>query len=119
MTCKGVFLDNFILYTIGISLSIFVIYFIGIMKAPYNPQIVKNEHFECGLPASSATPKRANFGFFIFAILFIIVDMSGLFFTLIVFADNLHAQLIASIFALILAVSMSIAMKEYKNVKDI
>ena len=89
------------------------------MNAPYDPQTVKNDHFECGLPVSSATPKRANFGFFIFAILFIIADMSGLFFTLVVFADNLHAQLIASIFALILAVSMSIAMREYNSVKDI
>ena len=112
-------MNDFVLYAIGISVSIFIIYFIGVMKAPYDPQTVKNDHFECGLPVSSATPKRANFGFFIFAILFIIADMSGLFFTLVVFADNLHAQLIASIFALILAVSMSIAMREYNSVKDI
>ena len=112
-------MNDFVLYAIGISVSIFIIYFIGVMKAPYDPQTVKNDHFECGLPVNSATPKRANFGFFIFAILFIIADMSGLFFTLVVFADNLHAQLIASIFALILAVSMSIAMREYNSVKDI
>ena len=112
-------MNDFVLYAIGISVSIFIIYFIGVMNAPYDPQTVKNDHFECGLPVSSATPKRANFGFFIFAILFIIADMSGLFFTLVVFADNLHAQLIASIFALILAVSMSIAMREYNSVKDI
>ena len=112
-------MDNFILYTIGISVSIFIIYFSGILKAPYDPQAVKNDHFECGLPVSSATPKRANFGFFIFAILFIIADMSGLFFTLVVFADNFHTQIIASIFALVLAVSMSIAMREYNNAKDI
>ncbi len=107
-------IETFIIYSIGIMFSVFTIYFIGVLLAPFAPDSIKNEHFECGLPASSSTPKRANFGFFMFAIMFIVADMTGLFFTLFVYADNLHAQIIATVFALIMALVIGISMKESK-----
>ena len=87
--------------------------------APYAPDSIKNSHFECGLPASSSTPKKANFGFFMFAIMFIVADMTGLFFSLFVYAHDIHSQTIASIFALIMAIALIIAMKEYKYAQNI
>jgi NADH-quinone oxidoreductase subunit A len=81
--------------------------------APYAPDKIKNSHFECGLPAGSSNPKKANFGFFMFAIMFIIADMSGLFFSLFVYANDTHAQTIAALFALIIALVITIAMREF------
>ena len=95
--------------------TVFVLYFIGILLAPYAPSKIKNEHFECGLPASSSQPKKANFSFFMFAIMFIIADMTGLFLTLFIYATTLHAQIIAIIFATIMAIAITLAMKEYTD----
>lgn len=92
---------------------------LGILIAPYAPDPIKNAHFECGLPASSSTPKKANFGFFMFAIMFIVADMTGLFFSLFVYAQDSHAQTIAAVFALIIALALVIAMKEYKYAQNI
>lgn len=103
----------------GISFGVFFIYFVGILVAPYSPNKIKNEHFECGLPPSSSQPKKANFGFFMFAIMFIVADMTGLFFTLFVYASSLHSQIIAIVFALIMAVAIGIAMKEFGYVENI
>ena len=111
-------MDNFFLYFIVATLAIFLIYFIGISIAPYKPEKVKSEHFECGLPPSSELPKRANFGFFVYAIIFVVVDMAGLFFTLFVFSNDAHSYKIASIFALILALGVSVAMKEFRYAEN-
>ena len=49
-----------------------------------------------------------------FAIMFIIADMTGLFFSLFVYANDVHSQLIAIVFALIIAFAITVAMKESK-----
>lgn len=50
-----------------------------------------------------------------FAIMFIIADMTGLFFSLFVYAKDIHSQIIAAVFAIIIALAITIAMKEYNN----
>ena len=64
-------------------------------------------------------PRRANFGFFMFAIMFIVADMTGLFITLFVYANTLHSQIIAIAFSVIMALAIALAMKEFNNVKNI
>ncbi len=109
-------IETFFLYALFVTLGVFLLYFLGVALAPYAPSRVKNEHFECGLPASSSTPKKANFGFFVYAIMFIVADMTGLFFSLFVFALDKHASLMASLFALIIALALTLAMHElYKQ----
>jgi len=112
-------METFIIYAIGIASGIFILYFVGILIAPYAPETIKSEHFECGLPSSSSRPKKANFGFFMFAIMFIVADMTGLFFTLFVYADDVHSQTIAALFALIMALAITLSMKEYNRVEGI
>ncbi len=112
-------METFIMYALGIGLSVFFLYFVGILIAPYSPNQIKNEHFECGLPASSSTPKKANFGFFMFAIMFIVADMTGLFFTLFVYAHDIHSQFIAAIFAVIIGFAVTFSMKEYNYAQSI
>jgi NADH-quinone oxidoreductase subunit A len=111
-------METFLIYTAGVALAVFLLYFAGIALAPYAPSAVKNEHFECGLPASSSVPKKANFGFFVYAIMFIVADMTGLFFTLFVYTDTKHASMIAALFAVIMAVVITIAMKEHRYAED-
>jgi NADH-quinone oxidoreductase subunit A len=111
-------MDSFFLYFFIASIGVFIIYFIGISLAPYKPDPIKSEHFECGLPPSSQQPKRANFGFFVYAIMFVVVDMAGLFFTLFVYTETPHSYKIASLFALILAVGVTVAMKEHKYAEN-
>ncbi|KIM06989.1 MAG: NADH:ubiquinone oxidoreductase subunit A [Sulfurovum sp. FS08-3] len=112
-------MENFILYALGLLGGIFTLYLIGILAAPYAPDSIKNDHFECGLPPSSATPKKANFGFFVFAIMFVVADMSGLFVTLFVYSTSVHTQVVAAAFAVILAMAIAIAMKEYYRDQNI
>ena len=111
-------METFLIYTAGVALAVFLLYFAGIALAPYAPSTVKNEHFECGLPASSSVPKKANFGFFVYAIMFIVADMTGLFFTLFVYTDTKHASMIAALFAVIMAVAITVAMKEHRYAED-
>jgi len=111
-------METFFIYAASVTLAVFLLYFVGIALAPYAPGGVKNEHFECGLPASSSVPKKANFGFFVYAIMFIVADMTGLFFTLFVYADTKHASMIAAIFALVMALAITIAMKEHRYAEN-
>ena len=112
-------METFIIYAIGITITILSLYAFGVLLAPYSPDAIKNSHFECGLPASGSTPKKANFGFFMFAIMFIIADMTGLFFSLFVYAHDSRSQTIAAVFALIIALALIIAMKEYNHAQNI
>jgi len=111
-------MGTFLIYAAGVTCGVFLLYFLGVALAPYRPGAVKEEHFECGLPASSSVPKKANFGFFVYAIMFIVADMTGLFFTLFVYSESKHSSLIASLFALIMAVAITIAMKEHKYAEN-
>jgi len=111
-------METFLIYAASVTLAVFLLYFLGVALAPYAPDSVKNDHFECGLPASSETPKKANFGFFVYAIMFIVADMTGLFFALFVYADTRHGNLIASLFALIVAAAILIATKELHHAEN-
>ena len=110
----GVFtmIETFFIYAAEVSAAVFLLYFLGVALAPYAPSSIKNEHFECGLPASAATPKKANFGFFVYAIMFIVADMTVLFVTLFVYGKDPHALTMASLFVLIMAFAIFFSMRE-------
>jgi len=105
-------------FAAGMLLGVILLYLIGIAVAPLNPTEIKNDHFECGLPPSSEVPMKANFGYFIFAIAFIVFDMAGLFFSLFVFADSTDALNWAMVFGILLFAAITISMKEYRNAKS-
>jgi len=111
-------METFLIYAASVTLGVFLIYFLGVALAPYAPSAVKDDHFECGLPAASSVPKKANFGFFVYAIMFIVADMTGLFFTLFVYSESRHSSMMASLFAVILAVAITVAMKEHNYAEN-
>ena len=102
-------MDTVFLYAIGLAIAVFLLYFLGISLAPYRPDTIKNDHFECGLPASSSQPRRANFGFFVYAVFFIVADMTGLFFTLFVQSEGGRIPIVAALFALLTAGAIALA----------
>jgi NADH-quinone oxidoreductase subunit A len=108
-------MDTILIFGVGIVIGVLVLYFIGISVAPFEPNEIKNDHFECGLPPSSEVPMKANFSYFIFAIAFIVFDMAGLFFSLFVFSDSKTAMNMAIIFGLLLFAAITVSMKEYRN----
>jgi len=111
-------METILLYSVGVLGGVFVLYLLGIMVAPYVPNDVKNDHFECGLPPSSEVPLKAKFSYFIFAIAFIVFDMSGLFFSLFVFDDTEYSLKVAMVFGILLFAAITISMKEYRHVKN-
>ncbi|AZV47113.1 NADH:ubiquinone oxidoreductase subunit A [Nautilia sp. PV-1] len=111
-------MGTILFFAAGILLGVILLYLIGIAVAPLNPSEIKNDHFECGLPPSSEVPMKANFGYFIFAIAFIVFDMAGLFFSLFVFADSTDALNWAMVFGILLFAAITISMKEYRNAKS-
>jgi NADH-quinone oxidoreductase subunit A len=111
-------IETFFIYALGVSAGVFLLYFLGVALAPYAPSEIKNEHFECGLPASSSTPKKANFGFFVYAIMFIVADMSALFVALFVYGVEKHSAIMASAFVLILAIAISLSMRELQKQEE-
>ena len=111
-------METFLIYAASISLAVFLLYFLGVALAPYAPNSIKNDHFECGLPPSSEVPLKANLGYFIFAIAFIIFDMSGLFFSLFAFDNSEYSLKIAMVFGILLFAAVTISMKEYRHVKS-
>ncbi|MEO1958108.1 MAG: NADH-quinone oxidoreductase subunit A [Nautiliaceae bacterium] len=111
-------METILIFASGILGGVLLLYFLGIAVAPYNPGEIKNDHFECGLPPSSEVPMKANFGYFIFAIAFIVFDMAGLFFSLFVFADNKEALHWAMVFGFLLFTAITVSMKEYRNSKE-
>jgi NADH-quinone oxidoreductase subunit A len=111
-------METILIYALGIFAGVFILYLLGIMVAPFAPNDVKNDHFECGLPPSSEVPLKANFGYFIFAIAFIIFDMAGLFFSLFVFDNTEYSLKIAMVFGTLLFAAVTISMKEYRYAKS-
>ena len=111
-------METILIYGSGILAGVLLLYFLGIIVAPFNPGEIKNDHFECGLPPSSEVPLKANFGYFIFAIAFIIFDMSGLFFSLFAFDNSEYSLKIAMVFGILLFAAITISMKEYRHVKS-
>jgi NADH-quinone oxidoreductase subunit A len=105
-------------FAAGITLGVILLYLLGISVAPHDPNRIKNDHFECGVPPSSEVPLKANFNYFIFGIAFIVFDMAGLFFSLFVFADSKSALMWAMALGGLLFVAITISMKEYRDGKN-
>jgi len=111
-------MGTILIFGAGVLAGVVLLYLIGVSVAPLNPSEIKNDHFECGLPPSSEVPMKANFGYFIFAIAFIVFDMAGLFFSLFVFSDSNQALNWAMVFGILLFAAITISMKEYRNAKS-
>jgi NADH-quinone oxidoreductase subunit A len=98
----------------GTLFSLLLLYFLGVSLAPYRPNRVKNDHFECGLPPSSEAPQKIKFSYFLFAIMFIAVDSVGLFYSILLNSSSENLIYLA-LFSGVVAIAISVAMVEYRK----
>jgi NADH-quinone oxidoreductase subunit A len=108
-------LETLLIFMIFTFIGVVALYFLGVSVAPYRPNRVKTDHFECGLPPSSETPQKINFSYFVFAIFFIAVDTGGLFFSILLFDENEKTLIYLATFSLFVGMAITIAMREYNK----
>ncbi len=75
-------LYDFSVFVLVMGLAAILLWLISISIAPRNPHPVKEDTYECGLPAPEPIISSVNFQYYFYAIVFIAMDIAGVFFVL-------------------------------------
>jgi NADH-quinone oxidoreductase subunit A len=75
-------LYSFLAFLIVMLFAGFSLWFISVMIAPKNSHPVKEDTYECGLPAPEPIISSVNFQYYFYAIIFIAMDIAAVFFVL-------------------------------------
>jgi NADH-quinone oxidoreductase subunit A len=108
-------MENLLIFMGGTLFGLMLLYFLGVAVAPYRPNRVKQDHFECGLPPSSDTPQKIKFSYFLFAVMFIAVDIVGLFYSILLYSNEKDDLLYLGLFTGVVAIAISVAMVQYRK----
>jgi len=81
-------LYDFIVFVIVITLAALLLWLMSVAVAPRNPHPVKDDTYECGLPAPEPIISSVNFQYYFYAIIFIAMDIAGVFFVLYTIGDS-------------------------------
>jgi len=75
-------LYDFIVFVGVIAALGLALWAMSVAIAPRNPHPVKEDTYECGLPAPEPIIASVNFQYYFYAIIFIAMDIAGVFFVL-------------------------------------
>ncbi|WP_457678295.1 NADH-quinone oxidoreductase subunit A [Thermovibrio sp.] len=75
-------LYSFIVFVAVIGVIGVLLWVMSVAVAPKNPHPVKEDTYECGLPAPEPIISSVNFQYYFYAIIFIAMDIAGVFFVL-------------------------------------
>jgi NADH-quinone oxidoreductase subunit A len=75
-------LYNFIVFVVVMFLAGLTLWILSVAVAPKDPHPVKEDTYECGLPAPEPIIASVNFHYYFYAIIFIAMDIAGVFFVL-------------------------------------
>ena len=75
-------LYNFIVIVVVMFLAGLALWVLSVAVAPRDPHPVKEDTYECGLPAPEPIIASVNFQYYFYAIIFIAMDIAGVFFVL-------------------------------------
>jgi NADH-quinone oxidoreductase subunit A len=75
-------LYNFIVFVVVMFLAGLALWVLSVAVAPRDPHPVKEDTYECGLPAPEPIIASVNFQYYFYAIIFIAMDIAGVFFVL-------------------------------------
>ncbi|WP_456435860.1 NADH-quinone oxidoreductase subunit A [Thermovibrio ammonificans] len=75
-------LYNFIVFVVVMFLAGLSLWLLSVAVAPRDPHPVKEDTYECGLPAPEPIIASVNFQYYFYAIIFIAMDIAGVFFVL-------------------------------------
>ncbi len=104
-------LYDFVVFVVVIAIVALLIWLMSVAIAPKNPHPVKEDTYECGLPAPEPIISSVNFQYYFYAIIFIAMDIAGVFFVLYTIgAGNPAYGWVFVLFALLLMVPLSYVM---------
>jgi NADH:ubiquinone oxidoreductase subunit 3 (subunit A) len=95
----------FITFVIVLVLTIVGFWLFALIYAPKGKSVAKEIPYECALPPEGPIPKRTNFRYYFFGILFLTMDMVGMFLALAALTNGEHSWIfILFIIPLIIAI---------------
>ncbi|ADY73817.1 NADH-ubiquinone/plastoquinone oxidoreductase chain 3 [Desulfurobacterium thermolithotrophum DSM 11699] len=75
-------LYDFVIFVIVMTIAGISLWLLSIVTSPKNPHPVKEDTYECGLPAPEPIISSVNFQYYFYAIIFIAMDIAGVLFVL-------------------------------------
>lgn len=75
-------LAAFIVFVIALLATAILFWLIALLYAPKGESVAKHVPYECAVPPEGPLPKKSNFRFYFFGILFLTMDMVGMFIAL-------------------------------------
>ena len=75
-------LYNFVVFVVCMAGAVVALLVMSIAVAPRSPHPVKDDTYECGLPAVEPVVSKVNFQYYFYAIIFIALDTAVVFFIL-------------------------------------
>ena len=104
-------LYSFITYVVVMATAIITLWVTSVAVAPRKPNTVKDDTYECGLPAPEPIVSSVNFQYYFYAIIFIAMDIAAVFFVLYaVGKGNPEFGWIFILFSLLLMIPLSYVM---------
>jgi len=104
-------LYSFVVFLIVMVVAAILLWLVSVAVAPKNPHPVKEDTYECGLPAPEPIISSVNFQYYFYAIIFIAMDISGVMYVLYSIGnDNAGYGWFFVLFALLLMIPLSYVM---------
>ena len=104
-------LYSFLVFVIVMALVGLALWFMSIAVAPSSPHPVKEDTYECGLPAPEPIVSSVNFQYYFYAIIFIAMDIAGVLFVLYAIGEgNPQFGWVFILFVLLLMIPLSYVM---------
>jgi NADH:ubiquinone oxidoreductase subunit 3 (subunit A) len=75
-------LVSFIVFVVALILTAVLFWLISLLYAPKGESIAKEVPYECAVPPEGPMPKKSNYRYYFFGILFLTMDMVGMFIAL-------------------------------------
>jgi NADH-quinone oxidoreductase subunit A len=104
-------LYSFLVFVTVMVLAGLALWLMAIAVAPKNPHPVKEDTYECGLPAPEPIVSSVNFQYYFYAIIFIAMDIAGVLFVLYAIGEgNPQFGWVFILFVLLLMIPLSYVM---------
>ena len=109
-------LYSFIVFVFVMIMAAVLLFAMSVAVAPRNPHPVKDDTYECGLPAPEPIVSSINFQYYFFAIVFIAMDIAGMVYVLYSIGNaSASYGWIFLIFTLVLMVPLTYVMAGGRN----
>ena len=105
---------TFIIYVVAIIATIALFWLVAVIYAPKGESVAKEIPYECALPPEGPLPERSNFRYYLFGILFLAMDMVGMFVALEAITNGAKFWIyLLFVIPLVIAISYIIGGKRY------